>query len=79
MDTFIAFRHGVQITFFHLPLAVHRWQHNYPSMFTLTKSLLENRTNVKPVQKIGQGVLEEKLISSSQEGSTDETVSQAAT
>jgi hypothetical protein len=62
MDTFIAFCHGVQVTFFHLPLAVHRWQYNYHSMFTLTKSLLENRTNVKPVQKIGQGVLESHFL-----------------
>jgi hypothetical protein len=31
-------------------------------MFTLTKSLLENRTNLKPVQKIGQGVLEAHLL-----------------
>jgi hypothetical protein len=45
-------------------------------MFTLTKSLLENRTNVKPVKKSVKEYL--KLVPSFQEGSTDETVSQAA-
>lgn len=76
MDTIYCIPSRRSNNFFHLPLAVHRWQHNYPSMFTLTKSLLENRTNVKPVKKSVKEYL--KLVPSFQEGSTDETVSQAA-